>query len=142
MERHPALVAGFAITTALLLCTPVLNLFFRRLPTGFKLVLAVAIEAGWEILENSPVTINRYRRATISLDYFGDSILNSVCDVLFCVLGFAIARRLPPAVTIALALAMEIFVGYWIRDNLTLNIVMLIWPMEAIRRWQEGASGR
>jgi len=119
-----------------------LNLFFRRLPTGFKLVLAIIVEAGWEILENSPATINRYRRTTISFDYFGDSVLNSVCDVLFCVLGFAIARRLPPPVTIALAVGMEIFVGYWIRDNLTLNVVMLIWPMEAIRRWQEGASGR
>ncbi len=119
-----------------------LNLFFRRLPTGLKLVMAVAIEAGWEVVENSPIIINRYRAATISLDYYGDSILNSVCDVLFCVLGFALARRLPTGVTIVLALAMELIVGYWIRDNLTLNIIMLLWPMEAIRRWQEGAASR
>ncbi len=119
-----------------------LTLLFRRLPVGLRLVFAVGVEAGWEVLENSPIIINRYRAATISLDYYGDSILNSVCDVLFCVLGFALARRLPAGVTITLALAMELVVGYWIRDNLTLNIIMLLWPMEAIRRWQEGAANR
>ncbi len=119
-----------------------LGIVGRRLPTGARLVLAVLVEAGWEVLENSPIIINRYRAATISLDYYGDSIINSVSDVLFCVLGFGLARRLPVAVTIVLALGMEIFVAWWIRDNLTLNIVMLLWPIEAIRRWQEGATGR
>ena len=118
-----------------------LTVIGRRLPTGVKLVLTILVEAGWEVLENSPIIINRYRAATISLDYYGDSILNSVGDVLFCVVGFALARRLPPAVTIGLALAMELAVGYFIRDNLTLNIIMLVWPLEAIRRWQE-AGGR
>jgi hypothetical protein len=119
-----------------------LSVFARRLPRGFRLVLAVLAEATWEVIENSPVVIDRYRATTISLDYYGDSILNSVSDVVFCVLGFALARRLPAGVTIALALAMELVVGYWIRDNLTLNIIMLIWPLEAIRRWQEGAAAR
>ncbi len=112
----------------------------RRLSTGAKLALTILFEAGWEVLENSPAVINRYRAATVSLDYFGDSVVNSVGDVAFCVLGFALARRLPSGVTIALALAMELFVGYSIRDNLTLNIIMLLWPLEAIRKWQEGAS--
>ena len=119
-----------------------LTAFGRRLSVGARLALTVLLEAGWEVLENSPIIINRYRAATISLDYFGDSIVNSVSDVLFCVLGFALARRLPVGVTLAMALAMELVVGLWIRDNLTLNIIMLLWPVEAIRRWQEGARGR
>ncbi len=119
-----------------------LSMVGRRLSVGARLALTVLVEAGWEVLENSPIVINRYRAATISLDYFGDSVINSVSDVLCCVLGFALARRLPTGVTIGLALAMELVVGLWIRDNLTLNVVMLLWPIEAIRRWQEGASGR
>lgn len=114
----------------------------RRLSTGAKLALTLLIETSWEVLENSPISIDRYRTATISFDYQGDSIINSVSDALFCVLGFTLARRLPVGATIALALAMELAAGYWIRDNFTLNVIMLIWPLEVIRRWQEGASSR
>lgn len=116
----------------------VLWLVARRLPLGARLALAVAIEAAWELLENSSFVIDRYRAITISLDYYGDSIVNSVSDVLFCVAGFALARRLPVWVTVAAAAAMELFVLWAIRDNLTLNVIMLVWPLDAIKNWQGG----
>lgn len=111
---------------------------FPKKPLGFWLVFAVFIEAGWEILENSPLIINRYREGTISLDYYGDSILNSVMDILFAVVGFFFASRLPVWLIIVLIIIMEVGVMYFIRDNLTLNILMLLYPSEAVRRWQIG----
>ena len=111
----------------------------RRWPVGARLAAATIIEAAWEILENTPLIINRYREATIALDYYGDSVLNSIFDIGWMILGFALAARLPLWASIAFIVVAEIGVGYAIRDNLALNILMLIYPLEAVRRWQGGA---
>lgn len=113
-----------------------LFLVARRLPLSWRFLLAVVFEGGWEILENSPIIINRYREATISIGYTGDSVLNSVCDVLFMSLGFWIARCVAVRTTVVLILVMELGCLFWVRDNLTLNIIMLIHPVEAIKVWQ------
>jgi hypothetical protein len=111
----------------------------RRWPVRTRFVLAVGIEAAWEVIENTPVVIDRYRAATIALDYYGDSVINSVADIAAMMAGFACAWRLPRWVTAAMVVAAEVGVGLAIRDNLTLNILMLIHPIEAIKRWQLGA---
>jgi len=112
------------------------HLVLRNKPIGARLLLALVIESGWELLENSPIIIDRYRAATISLDYYGDSILNSAMDAVFMVVGFFFAARAPVALTVAIAIFFETFTGYMIRDNLTLNVLMLVWPVEAVKTWQ------
>ena len=111
----------------------------RRWSLGLRLLLMVIAEASWEVVENSSFIIERYRHATISLDYYGDSILNSMSDILFCVMGFVMARYLPVWASITLVLVIEIGLAVAIRDNLTLNILMLIHPFQAIKRWQMGS---
>src|SRR5262245_27073772 len=106
---------------------------------GLRLASAVALEATWESYENTDTVINRYRSATIALGYYGDSVLNSMSDILACVLGFLFASRLRWWWTLSWVVAAEVLVAMFIRDNLTLNIIMLVWPIEAIKRWQGGA---
>jgi hypothetical protein len=108
----------------------------RKLPLRHRLLIALALEAGWEMLENSPLIINRYREATISLGYVGDSVLNSLSDVLMMTIGFLFASRVPARVSVAAVILMEIGCALWVRDNLTLNIIMLIHPFDAIKHWQ------
>jgi hypothetical protein len=111
----------------------------RRLPPGARFVLAVLLEATWEVMENTPFVINRYRAATISLDYYGDSVINSMSDIAAMMVGFALARKAPVWTALAIVVMFETMMAVVIRDNLTLNIVMLIHPFEVIRRWQMGA---
>lgn len=101
-----------------------------------RLAVAVAIEAGWEILENSPIIINRYRAATIALGYTGDSVLNSMSDIAMMAAGFLFAARMPVRVTVVTAIGFELLCLWAIRDNLTLNVLMLTWPVAAIKAWQ------
>jgi hypothetical protein len=115
-----------------------LSLIAPRAPIGLRFVLAVGIEAGWELLENSPVIIERYRRLALAQGYSGDSIVNSVSDTLAMTFGFLLARKLPALVVVGLAVAEELIVGFIIRDNLTLNVIQLIHPFEAISHWQAG----
>ena len=120
----------------------ILWLFLPKTPVLLRLVVAVGIEVAWEVIENTPAIIERYRSGTISLSYYGDSILNSVADTLAMAFGFFLAARLPVAVSVVGVVAFELFTAYWIRDNLTLNIVMLLYPLDAIRDWQAALPNR
>ena len=133
---HSHIVHGFLFYAGLWLLSRATGL---RMSTGLRLGISVALEAGWEIVENTDAVIQRYRETTIALDYYGDSVVNSVADMLAMVLGFVLAWRLPVPATVALALVLELGVGYWIRDNLTLNVIMLLHPLDTIRAWQAGA---
>ena len=115
-----------------------IGLIFRRIPLAWRFFLAILIESTWEVAENTNYVINRYREATISLDYFGDSIINSLADIVCCGLGFAIAYKLRFWKSMALFVATEAVLIFWIRDSLIINIIMLIYPIEAIKHWQIG----
>ena len=112
--------------------------FGRRLNTLQRFVLAIGMESAWEILENTDYVINRYREATISLDYYGDSIFNSVGDIIAMAVGFFAAWKFPKKVSFGIVVLIELLLLYFIRDNLTINIIMLIHPIESLKHWQAG----
>ena len=115
-----------------------IGLLFPRVPLAWRMLIAVAIEGSWEIAENSSYVINRYREVTISLDYFGDSIINSMSDIVCCATGFVIAYKLRFWKSLALFLTTETILILTIRDSLLLNILMLVYPIESIKHWQMG----
>ena len=112
--------------------------WFGGKPAAWALPIAMAFEGFWELLENSPLIIDRYRAVTVSYGYEGDSVLNSLSDIGFMALGFWIASKLPWWASLGMALVFELFTLVMIRDNLTLNVLMLVWPIDAIRQWQAG----
>lgn len=115
-------------------------LIMRRARLGTRLVLSSVIEIAWEIAENTDAVIQHYREATIALDYFGDSILNSMSDFSFMIIGFLLAWRLPVWASVAIFIGAELFVGAMIRDGLTLNVIMLLAPQDWILEWQSAGS--
>lgn len=108
----------------------------RRLSLGWRLAIATLVECIWEIIENSDAVIERYRTVTISLDYYGDSVINTVFDVFAMILGFWLAARLPVWATVALIILFEGATMLIIRDGLALNVLMLLWPLDWIAEWQ------
>ena len=109
---------------------------FGGRPARWALPIAVLVEAAWEISENTPMVIDRYRAVTVSWGYSGDSIVNSTADIGWMIVGFLVAARIPVKASVALAIGLELLTLWTIRDNLTLNVIMLFWPIEAIRQWQ------
>lgn len=116
----------------------VLWLVRDRMGAGWRFWACVTLEALWEVLENSPVMIDRYRTATIALGYTGDSIVNSVCDVGSCVVGYWLASRIPWKWSVAFFVAVELLLLATIRDSLVLNVVMLVYPLDVVKQWQLG----
>ena len=110
----------------------------RRVPLGWRLVVATLVEAAWEIVENSDAIIERYRAVTISFDYYGDSVINSVADMGAMIVGFWLARLLPVWASVAIVVAFEMLTIWLIRDGLALNVLMLLWPLDVVRDWQAG----
>jgi len=115
-----------------------LTLLMRRSRVSCRFVFALAIEGLWELFENSTFVIERYRAATISLNYYGDSIVNSLGDIACCTLGFWLTPRLGFSGSVALFLAIEAILLFWIHDDLLLNILMLVYPIDAVKAWQIG----
>jgi hypothetical protein len=113
-------------------------LIARRWPVEWRFLTAMLLEAAWEVTENTPLVIDRYRSTTAAIGYTGDSILNSMSDIIMMAFGFLIARKLPIRATLLLLIALEVVPLVAIRDDLTLNILNLIVPIKAVQQWQAG----
>jgi hypothetical protein len=113
-------------------------LVFPKMPIGWRLLIALGVEASWEIIENTPMVINHYRTQALAQGYMGDSIINSLSDSLAAILGFVLARKLPIPIVVTLALGLELFTLYMIRDSLALNVIQILHPFPAIWQWQSG----
>ena len=114
------------------------SLIFKKMPLAWRLLIALSVESAWEVVENTDAIINRYREATISLDYFGDSIINSIGDIISFGFGFWVAYKIRFWFSLAFFVVVEIILLFWIRDSLVLNIIMLTYPLDAIKNWQMG----
>ena len=125
------LVHGFLFYAALWLAV-------RRWPVERRFVIALLVEAAWEVVENTPLIIDRYREATTAIGYTGDSVLNSLSDIVMMAIGFLAARKLPLWASVVIVLVLELVPLFVIRDNLTLNVWMLLAPNDAVRAWQGG----
>lgn len=113
-------------------------LLFPRASFGVRLLLAIGLEAGWELVENTPFVMERYRQSALARGYFGDSVVNSIFDTVATVIGFVLARILPVWASITVVAGLELFLGLMIRDNFTLNVIQLIYPSDALSKWQAG----
>jgi hypothetical protein len=118
----------------------VFALLMPRVRLAWRLCVSVALAAAWEVFENSEFVINRYRESTMSVEYLGDSVLNSLGDMLACVLGFAFARRFGIVTAMLVFVVIEIALMIAIRDNLTVGTLMLVFPIDVIREWQLAAA--
>ena len=118
------------------LCFWTINIFTKKLPLSRQFFLAILFACSWELLENSAFVIERYRIVTASADYMGDAVINSLSDILSCGFGFLIARQIKYSHSVVIFLVIELAMAFWVRDNLTLNVLMLVYPLETIRLWQ------
>ncbi len=137
-SQHP--LDPYTLTHMLhgVVCFWAINLLSKRLPLSRQFFLTILLACGWELLENSPFVIERYRVVTAASDYVGDALINSITDIAACCVGFYLTSKFRIAASVAFFVLVEIAMLFWVRDNLLLNVVMLFYPIDTIRQWQIG----